>query len=484
MNLSKRHQDSDRPVFIKPLAYYKMLVHILRFGNRVRDQRQYREVMGILIGRVAGDPNKKGIKNVIVEDAVPISHGGSIEVAFAPEDYVSFALIDEAYADKGLFSVGWFHSHPGLNIFFSGVDKINQLGWQTPNPSAIGIVFDHTFLENPGDLGFRTFRLDDPSKGQKSDYHEVETIVEPPDSIDYYFKIMELINCIHSKEPPILEINETPDLFGEIFFPSKRELLAAKPALKLEDILSALHNGISQFLQLSIEPLINFLNSWSQEIIKNIMENNIQIRDDLVDLKDDLRKGIDKLQNNFKFSLKYKLDDLETYIGDRFENFDKNNEDIKNFIEKLKEELPTQINELFEQKVNGLLNKISENFTENSNKLTEINQKNKFYSENLAQQKLSLEKLSEKTKSLERLTSENLRGFCEKIENNLKEKIANILNKFTDLRKETQEFLSNFDSSSSQIETSFHSLNDKLKEMESQKKDLLNKIKNLEEGGE
>ncbi|TFG22301.1 MAG: hypothetical protein EU529_10790, partial [Promethearchaeota archaeon] len=95
MNLSKRHQDSDRPVFIKPLAYYKMLVHILRFGNRVRDQRQYREVMGILIGRVAGDPNKKGIKNVIVEDAVPISHGGSIEVAFAPEDYVSFALIDE-----------------------------------------------------------------------------------------------------------------------------------------------------------------------------------------------------------------------------------------------------------------------------------------------------------------------------------------------------------------------------------------------------
>ena len=114
---------------------------------------------------------------------------------------------------------------------------MNQLGWQTPNPSAIGIVFDHTFLENPGDSGFRTFRLDDPSKGQKSDYYEVETIVEPPDSIDYYIKMMELINCIHSKEPPILEINETPDLFGEIFFPSKSELLAAKPELKLKEIL-------------------------------------------------------------------------------------------------------------------------------------------------------------------------------------------------------------------------------------------------------
>jgi len=461
-----------------------MLVHVLRFGNRVRDQRQYKEVMGILIGRLEGEPNKNGIKNIIVEDAVPVSHGGSIEVAFAPEDYVSFALIDEEYADKGCFSVGWFHSHPGLNIFFSGTDKMNQLGWQTPNPSAIGIVFDHTFLENPGDLGFRTFRLDDPSKGQKSDYHEVETIVEPPDSIDYYIKIMELINCIHSKESPILEINETPDLFGEIFFPSKSELLAAKPELKLREILSALHNGISQFLQLSIEPLISFLNSWSQEIIKNIMENNIQIRDDLVELKDDLKKELDSLQNNFKFSLKYKLSELDTYISDRFENFDQDNEAIKNFIKKLKEELPAQINKLFEEKVNVSLNKIIENFIENSNKLTEINQKSKLCSESLAQQKLSLKKISEKTKSLERLTSEKLRGFCEKIKGNLKEQIGNILNEFTDLRNETQGFLSNLDSSSSQIETSFQSLNDKLKEMEAQKEALLNKIKNLEGGGE
>ncbi len=361
---------------------------------------------------------------------------------------------------------------------------MNQLGWQTPNPSAIGIVFDHTYLENPGDLGFRTFRLDDPSMGQKSDYHEIETIVEPPDSIDYYIKIMELINCIHSKEPPILEINETPDLFGEIFFPSKSELLAAKPELKLREILSALHNGISQFLQLSIEPLISFLNSWSQEIIKNIMENNIQIRDDLVELKDDLKKELDSLQNNFKFSLKYKLSELDTYIGDRFENFDQDNEAIKNFIKKLKEELPTQINKLFEEKVNVSLNKTIENFIENSNKLTEINQKSKLCSESLDKQKLSLENISEKTKSLERLTSEKLRGFCEKIIGNLKEQIGNILNKFTDLRNETQGFLSNLDSSASQIETSFQSLNDKLKEMEAQKEDLLNKIKNLEGGSE
>ena len=64
-----------------------MLVHVLRFGNKVRDRRQYRECMGVLIGRLEGEPDKKGIRDMIIEDAVPISHGGAIEVAFAPEDF-------------------------------------------------------------------------------------------------------------------------------------------------------------------------------------------------------------------------------------------------------------------------------------------------------------------------------------------------------------------------------------------------------------
>ena len=54
-------------VIIKPDAYYKMLVHVLRFGNKVRDRRQFKEVMGILIGRLEGEPDKKGIRDVIIE---------------------------------------------------------------------------------------------------------------------------------------------------------------------------------------------------------------------------------------------------------------------------------------------------------------------------------------------------------------------------------------------------------------------------------
>ncbi|MFW9951790.1 MAG: Mov34/MPN/PAD-1 family protein, partial [Candidatus Thorarchaeota archaeon] len=144
-------------VTVKPLAYYKMLLHVLRFGSKYLDPYQYKEVMGMLIGHLEGnDP----IKNVIIEDAIPVSHGGSIEVKFTQEELGAFEVIDnqifENYGDRNWFTVGWYHSHPGLNTFFSSTDIHNQLFWQSENnPSGIGLVFDHAYLERAGDLGFR-----------------------------------------------------------------------------------------------------------------------------------------------------------------------------------------------------------------------------------------------------------------------------------------------------------------------------------------
>ena len=467
-------------VIIKPIAYYNMLVHILRFGNKSRDSRQYKEVMGMLIGHLEGEDE---IMNVIIEDAVPISHGGSIEVDFSPQDYISFATIDEQYAEKNWFTVGWYHSHPGLRIFFSSTDIKNQLGWQTPNPSAIGIVFDHTYLETPGDLGFRTFRLDNPSKDKSTDYHEVKTIVEPPDNIQFYFKLMELINSVHSKEPPILEINEIPDPFGEIIFPEKGQLLAKKPELQLTNIFSALQNGISKFLQLSVEPLISFLNRWSQEIIKKTMDNNLQMRSDLVAIKDILSQGIDKLQNSFKFSLMEKLNELDIYINDRFEIFDGDQEKIKTLINLTKEELTNQVNKLFEEKIKVSIYETLGIFDQSSNKLTEINQKNIIYSQNIEQQRVSLENLFKILNSIEKLTLDNLKDIQEKISEKFKQKINEISNSFTELANKTNTFLTELDTTTSLFENLKSLLQNKLNLLKTENKDLLNKIKKSEQGG-
>jgi len=489
---------SDKSVIIKPDAYYKMLVHVLRFGNKARDRRQFREVMGILIGRLEGEPDKKGIMDVIIEDAVPVSHGGAIEVAFTPEDYVTFSMVDATYAEKGWFSCGWFHSHPGLDIFFSSTDIRNQLGWQTPNPSAIGIVFDHTHLEKPGDLGFRTFRLDNPNKGQMSGYHEVETTVEPPDSIEYYLKLIELINSVHSKEPPILEINEMPDLFGDIAFPSESQILAKKPELNSTLIIDTLKNGLTEFFELSLKPLLLILNSWSDNMTRNTVENNLQMRKDIIKIKDALSEGISGLQKDFKFSLREKLNELDMYIDDKFEEFDSNQEYFKNSFNQIKIELEEQFNILFEQKLKDIMFKILNSINEHLDKLAEINTKGLKASESLDENIKIVENLTKSIGSIENLSLNVLKKEIEELSELFTKNLNKIIGNFINLGKDSKSFLSDLKAAIILLESSKNPIKNKLDtfevenktlqksvtELKKQNEELLKKIEKYEKGGE
>ena len=67
-------------VIIKPLAYLKMLKHVLRFGSIAKKKSQFKECMGMLMGRLG--PLKGTVHDVEVVDAIPMTHGGHIEVAF------------------------------------------------------------------------------------------------------------------------------------------------------------------------------------------------------------------------------------------------------------------------------------------------------------------------------------------------------------------------------------------------------------------
>ncbi|TFG28877.1 MAG: hypothetical protein EU532_04385 [Promethearchaeota archaeon] len=477
--LRSKNKDRERIVTIKPTAYYKMLIHVLRFGNKILDPKNYREVMGMLIGHLEGDADQRRIRNVIIEDAVPVSHGGSIEVDFAPQDYVAFAAVDENFAEKNWFTVGWYHSHPGLGIFFSGTDINNQLGWQTPNPSAIGIVFDHTFLENPEDLGFRTFRLEDPSKGSRSDYYEVETIVQPPDNLQFYFKLMGLINNVHSKEPPILEINETPDPFGEINFPTQNEILSKKPEINLTNTLEVLQKGMENFLELSMKPLINFFNVWSQNIIKNIIDNNIVMRKDLIEMKENLSQGFGILQNDFKFTLTDKLNELGIYVDDKLEEFDKDREILTDMISQFKREFNNLIDKLFQDKIKETINKLLNDIEGFSEGITLIEQSITQNSENLEKHQNSLKNLSEELHSIENLTTEELGVTLEKKEGIFLEGINRINSNLVDITKQTSEFNADLENLLSNFKSSRDAVREKIKTLEKEKKDLSNDLKKL-----
>ncbi len=475
-----------------------MLLHILRFGNKVRDRKQFRECMGIIIGYLEGEPDRKGIRDVIIEDAIPISHGGAIEVAFAPEDYVTFSMVDEEYAEKGWFSCGWYHSHPGLDIFFSSTDIRNQLGWQTPNPSAVGLVFDHTFLEKPGDLGFRTFRLDNPVKGQMSDYHEVKAIVEPPDNIEFYIKLMELINSVHSKEPPILEINELPDFFVDVAFPSESQIFSKTPKLDSQGILNTLKEGISNFIEQSFDPLLTFLNSWSESLTKNSVEKNIQMRKDIITIKDNLSQGISNLQKDFKFALKEKLNELDTYIDDKFEEFDSDQEYLVKSIDQIKIELEEQFNILFKEKLKESIDNTVDQYNKLIESLKKIKDQSLKSSESLTQQIPILDRLLKITNSLGNVILNQVNTKSEE-EVDKFTKIANkIIGNLINLNKENKSFLSDLkaaiillESSKTPLQNKIESQNVEIKNLQKEisrlnkeNQELLEKIQQFEKKGE
>jgi hypothetical protein len=107
---------------------------------------------------------------------------------------------------KNYYMVGWFHSHPGLNLFFSYIDLINQLGFQQNNEDFCGLVFDHTLLgkkkeeikkRDDGseyamtkyDTGFEIYRITDVNMDindprYDNNYHKVDYIV---DGLNKYF---------------------------------------------------------------------------------------------------------------------------------------------------------------------------------------------------------------------------------------------------------------------------------------------------------
>jgi len=279
-----------------------------------------------------------------------------------------------------------------------------------------------------------------------------------------------------------LEINEASDLFGEINFPDQNEILAKNPELHLPNILSALQEGISKFLQLSVEPLIEFLNSWSQNIIRGVLDNNIQMRKDLIALKEIMSQGINNIQNAFKFTFTDKLNELEIYVDDRLEDFDKDHEVIKNNFSQLKTEFNNLIDNLFQEKIKNTINKILEDFDNGLKLLSEIDQNNIKNSENLDILQNSLANLSEKARSIENLTIDEIGKVHEKFKGNFVEKIDNIKISLIEINKQGTGFYTELDEFLAGLKSSKDSIQYKIKSLEKEKKELLNDIRKSNEG--
>lgn len=153
----RRHSPDDLRILISPSAISRAIEHTRTPG------REQREVGGVLVGYPFNEPHpndKTQASYVVILDAIPAlgAREGTATIEFTPQSWETvFREMDSRY--EGLEIVGWYHSHPGYSIFFSGVDLESQQKYFR-KPYHIALVLDpfKKSAISPGEIEYGFFR--------------------------------------------------------------------------------------------------------------------------------------------------------------------------------------------------------------------------------------------------------------------------------------------------------------------------------------
>ncbi|MFW9950954.1 MAG: hypothetical protein ACFFKA_12625 [Candidatus Thorarchaeota archaeon] len=178
LNLNKKNTNKA-PIFLTYNAYKRMICYALRYAREDISEKSWKEVYGILIGSIESN------NELFVKEAIPMIVGDRAGVKYENKQYVDMAQIDESIYEKSIqdekndFIVGWWHTHPGFKFMFSDVDMQTQLGYQIPNPLAVGLIFNHTELKSIDFyLGLAALRIVNPDQGLLATYDYVNIKTE------------------------------------------------------------------------------------------------------------------------------------------------------------------------------------------------------------------------------------------------------------------------------------------------------------------
>ena len=137
-----------KEVIVRFKAFKEMVKYLSQYSSNEIPRDNWVESMGFLFCNVEGD-------YYIIEDAVGMASGSELDVQLSP---MTFGNIQQIESEHEGFIGGWWHTHPGLSLFFSETDVKNQVFYQQANPDGLGIVFDHTMIDEEF-IGFKIFRL-------------------------------------------------------------------------------------------------------------------------------------------------------------------------------------------------------------------------------------------------------------------------------------------------------------------------------------
>ncbi len=419
-------------------AYNAIILHASRFANAKLPMDAWKEIYGFLIGKLEGD-------DVIVEDAVPMAHGSSVEVEFDDDHYIKSAQIDSMAAERGQFMVGWYHSHPGLGLFLSNTDIKNHLGYQGPNPKAIALVFDHTKLNPPEHPGFDIFKLDDPNLGTMSDFHEVKFQIEDIDYKKFSKALTDMTERAVSRLPLIAEFGEEGTILGsaegdsDASMPSISttplgEIRITVPTINIDPVLDGFTQGFKSMIQEILPPMFSSFSDQTQAIANSFQElGNRQVKS-MNDLQELLSIGIGEVRTQIIKKIDESHEGLVNVSATNFANLtgivEKTSDDVSDMedriiddVVKTKEELVEKIgvaNSEFHDAIGKDLDQVKDDVQELEKEIVDkVN--------------LHIDSVTEElTKIMEMKIAENLKEFNKVITkrlNELEEKIEKLTEK-------------------------------------------------------
>ena len=337
-------------------AYISIILHAMRFANAKLPMDAWKEIYGFLIGKLDGD-------DVIIENAVPMAHGSSVEVEFDDEHYIKSAQIDSMAAERNLFMVGWYHSHPGLGLFLSNTDIKNHLGYQGPNPKAVALVFDHTKLNPPDHAGFEIFKLDDPNLGTMSDFHEIKFEIENINYTKFAKALTSMTERSVSRLPLIAEYGEEGTILGSpeeadsgmptVSTTPLGEIRITVPAVNIDPVLDGFSQGFKAMLQEILPPMFSSFADQTQAIAGAFQElGNRQVKA-MNDLQELLSIGIGEVRTQIVKKIEESHEGMVNVSATNFQNLteivEKTSDDVSDMEDRIIDDVVKTKDEISEK---------------------------------------------------------------------------------------------------------------------------------------
>lgn len=117
-----------------------------------------REVAGLLIGKY-----EKKQDVLEIWDAMSGNQKASSAFVYLDEEVMAATFEWLTRERPGLYIVGWYHSHPGFDLFLSTIDIETQKRYQMMFPKAVAMVIDpleYAKTRKLANLKFKIFHID------------------------------------------------------------------------------------------------------------------------------------------------------------------------------------------------------------------------------------------------------------------------------------------------------------------------------------